>query len=145
VADPTTVNPQITDAVTQTNVSTVGQAPAVALGQLLQSTSHALSLLLLNASHAQQQTAITAQAATTASVQALLGLGEGGHPHLEIERDFEDPGPRGPGANYEEVEVHFEPEAQEADDAEEIAVNDSDSKPGKKPAKRPSKKSRSKS
>lgn len=145
MADPTTVNPQITDAVTQTNVSTVGQAPAVALGQLLQSTSHALSLLLLNATHAQQQTAITAQAATTASVQALLGLGEGGHPHLEIERDFEDPGARGPGANYEEVEVHFEPEAQDVEDAEEVSVNDSDSKPARKPAKSRAQKNRSKS
>lgn len=140
MADPTTVNPQITDAVTQTNVSTVGQAPAVAVGQLLQSSSHALSLLLLNATHAQQQTAITAQAATTASVQALLGLGEAGHPHLEIEKEFDDP-----GTNREEVEVHFEPEAQEAEDAEEIPVENSDSPSGKKTAKKRAKKSSAKS
>ncbi|BAE68419.1 conserved hypothetical protein [Xanthomonas oryzae pv. oryzae MAFF 311018] len=31
---PTAVNPQITDAVTQTNVKVIGKAPAVAMGSI---------------------------------------------------------------------------------------------------------------
>ena len=39
----TTVNPQITDSVTQVNTKVVGETPAMAMGNLLISTSHALS------------------------------------------------------------------------------------------------------
>ncbi len=49
------VNPQITDAVTEANVKVVGEAPAMALGNLLQSLSHATSLLFENSVVAQQQ------------------------------------------------------------------------------------------
>jgi Killing trait len=71
---PTTVNPQITDAVTQTDTKVVGDAPAVAMGNLFVATSQALSNAAHNATTAQQQTYVTAQAATTQGVATLLSL-----------------------------------------------------------------------
>ena len=44
MAYPTAVNNQITDAVSQSNVKVLGDAPAVALAQLYQATAQALSL-----------------------------------------------------------------------------------------------------
>ncbi|WP_241020410.1 RebB family R body protein, partial [Burkholderia sp. Ac-20345] len=46
---PEQVSPAVTDAVTQANVKVVGEAPAVALGTLMQSNSHASAILLHNA------------------------------------------------------------------------------------------------
>ena len=74
--DSSTVNPQVTDAVTQANVKTLGEAPAMAMGALYQSMAHSLGLMMENAVQAQQQTNITAQAATTAGVNAILGEGK---------------------------------------------------------------------
>ena len=73
MAYPTPVNSQITDAVTQANVHVVGSAPAVALGNLYQATAQALANAAHNATSAQQQAAITAQAVTTRCVATLLG------------------------------------------------------------------------
>lgn len=69
-----TVNPQITDAVTQSNLKVVGEAPAMALGQVYQATAHSLSILFENAVQAQQQQAILAQAATTQGVMQIYSL-----------------------------------------------------------------------
>ncbi len=44
-----TVNDQITDSVTQTNVNVVGDAPAQALGTLYQVAGHANGLAMQNA------------------------------------------------------------------------------------------------
>ena len=44
MAFPTAVNSQITDAVTQTNVKVLGDAPAMAMGNLYQATAQALAL-----------------------------------------------------------------------------------------------------
>lgn len=74
MADDTTVNPQITDAVTQTNVKVLGESPAAALGNLYQATAQALANAAHNATNAQQQTNVTAQAATTAGVTTLYSL-----------------------------------------------------------------------
>ncbi|MCC2614989.1 RebB family R body protein [Aestuariibacter halophilus] len=74
MAFPTSVNDQITDAVTQANVKVLGDAPAIAMGNLFQATSQALSNAAHNATYAQQQTNITAQAATTAGVALLYAL-----------------------------------------------------------------------
>jgi hypothetical protein len=71
MAFPTAVNSQITDSVTQANVKVLGDAPAIALGTLYQATAQALANAAHNATSAQQQTAITAQAATTMSVSTL--------------------------------------------------------------------------
>lgn len=70
----TIVNPQITDAVAQSNVSVLGQAPAMAMGTLYQSLAHSTGLLFENAVAAQQQQAIVAQAATTQGVAMLYSI-----------------------------------------------------------------------
>lgn len=48
-----TVNSQITDAVTQTNVTVVGEAPAQSMAMVYQSMAHATSLLMQNSVMAQ--------------------------------------------------------------------------------------------
>ena len=74
MAFPTAVNSQITDAVTQSNVKVVGDAPAMAMGSLFQATAQALGNSAHNNTTAQQQTAVTAQAATTMGVATLYSL-----------------------------------------------------------------------
>ncbi|AQQ00791.1 glycerol-3-phosphate dehydrogenase [Pseudoalteromonas aliena] len=74
MAFPTSVNNQITDAVTQANVKVLGDAPAMSMGNLFQATSQALANAAHNATTAQQQMAITAQAATTMGVTTLYSI-----------------------------------------------------------------------
>ena len=71
----TTVSPQITDSLTQVNTKVVGETPAMAMGNLLMSTSHALSNGAHNAVAAQQQGQITMHAATVQGVNSLMGVG----------------------------------------------------------------------
>ncbi|MBT9552160.1 MAG: RebB family R body protein [Hydrogenophaga sp.] len=73
MAFPTAVNSQITDAVTQANVKVLGDAPAMAMGNLFQATAQSLALAAQNATAAQQQASVLAQAVTTRCVQVLLG------------------------------------------------------------------------
>ncbi len=65
-----TVNAQITDAVTQTNVKVLGEAPAEALGIAYQSMSNAVSLSLENAT----QTQGGMQQVGNASVSSIVTL-----------------------------------------------------------------------
>ncbi len=74
MAFPTSVNDQITDSVTQANVKVLGDAPALSMGNLFQATSQALSNAAHNATTAQQQTSVTAQATTTMGVATLYSL-----------------------------------------------------------------------
>jgi len=74
MAFPTAVNSQITDSVTQANVQVLGDAPAIAMGNLFQATAQALSNAAHNATMAQQQTNVAAQAATTMGVALLYSL-----------------------------------------------------------------------
>ncbi len=74
MAFPTAVNDMITDSVTQANVKVLGDAPAVAMGNLYQATSQALGNAAHNAVTAQQQTNVTAQAATTQGVAMLYSI-----------------------------------------------------------------------
>lgn len=74
MAFPTSVNDQITDSVTQANVKVLGDAPAMSMGNLFQATSQALSNAAHNATSSQQQTAVTAQAATTMGVTTLYSI-----------------------------------------------------------------------
>lgn len=74
MAYPTSVNNQITDAVTQSNVTVLGEAPAMALGSLYQTMAHSLGLMFENAVNAQQQQNILAQAATTQGVMQIYAL-----------------------------------------------------------------------
>ncbi|HEV3317841.1 MAG TPA: RebB family R body protein [Candidatus Angelobacter sp.] len=74
MAFPTAVNNQITDSVTQANVKVLSDAPAVAMGNLYQATAQALANAAHNATTAQQQNNITAQAATTMGVTTLYSI-----------------------------------------------------------------------
>ncbi|WP_422775098.1 RebB family R body protein, partial [Pseudomonas aeruginosa] len=68
MADPTAVNAQITDAVTQSNVKVVGEAPAMALGTIYQTMAHSTGILFENSVAAQQQQNALALAASGARV-----------------------------------------------------------------------------
>ncbi|PIB93391.1 RebB family R body protein [Caulobacter sp. FWC2] len=74
MAFPTAVNDQITDSVTQANVNVLGDAPAVALANLYQATAQALANAAHNATNNQQQSYVTAQAATTQGVATLYSI-----------------------------------------------------------------------
>ncbi len=74
MAFPTAVNDQITDSVTQANTKVLGDAPAVAMGNLYQATAQALANAAHNATRAQQQSYVTAQAATTMGVATLYAI-----------------------------------------------------------------------
>jgi hypothetical protein len=68
------VNPQITDAITQTNVKVLGEAPAMAMGSLYQTIGNSVAMAAANAVYAQQQANVTYQAASTMGVSKLLSL-----------------------------------------------------------------------
>ncbi|HYB57312.1 MAG TPA: RebB family R body protein [Alphaproteobacteria bacterium] len=70
----TMVNGQITDAVTQANVKVLADAPAMALGAIYQSLSHSTGILYENATSAQQQLGIAAQAATNQGVIQIYSV-----------------------------------------------------------------------
>ncbi|WP_419870406.1 RebB family R body protein [Chryseobacterium sp. CT-SW4] len=70
----TTVNEQITDAVTQSNVKVVAEAPAVALGNVYQSAAHSTGIMFENAVNAQNQQNILGQAATTQGVMQIYSI-----------------------------------------------------------------------
>ncbi|NCI49450.1 glycerol-3-phosphate dehydrogenase [Sediminibacterium roseum] len=74
MAENTAVNSQITDSVTQVNTKVLGDAPAIAMGNLFQATAQALSLAALNATNAQQQSNMAAQATTTMGVTTLYSI-----------------------------------------------------------------------
>jgi len=69
-----TVNAQITDAVTQSNVKVLGEAPAMAMGSIYQSLAHSTGILYENAVAAQQNQATLAQAATNQGVMQIYSL-----------------------------------------------------------------------
>ena len=74
MAFPTAVNGQITDAVTQTGVHTLGSAPAMAMGSVYQSMAHSAGILFQNTVNQQQQSAICAQAATNQGVIQIYSV-----------------------------------------------------------------------
>jgi len=74
MADPVTVNPMVTDAVTQSNVKVVGESPAMALSTIYQSMAHSTGILFENAVAAQQQQNTLAQAASNQGVMQIYSL-----------------------------------------------------------------------
>ncbi len=70
----TTVNPQITDAVTQSNVKVVGEAPAMALGNVYQTAAHSTGIMFENAVNTQNQQNLLGQAATTQGVMQIYSM-----------------------------------------------------------------------
>lgn len=74
MAYPTSVNSQITDSVTQANTKVVGDAPAVAMGNLFVASSQALSNAAHNATFNQQQAGLISQSSMTQSVSTLYSV-----------------------------------------------------------------------
>ena len=74
MAQPTALNSQITDAVTQSNVKVLGDSPAMAMGAVFQSLAHSTGILYENAVSSQQQLAIAAQAATNQGVIQVYSI-----------------------------------------------------------------------
>ena len=68
------VSPQITDAVTQSNVKVVAEAPAMAMGNVYQTAAHSTGLMFENAVNAQSQQNILAQTATTQGVMQIYSM-----------------------------------------------------------------------
>ncbi|WP_080964003.1 RebB family R body protein [Chromobacterium subtsugae] len=77
----TAVNSQITDAVTQANVKVVGDALAMAMGDLYQSIAHSAGILYENAASSQQPLAIAGQAASNQGVIQIYSV-DAGEPAL---------------------------------------------------------------
>ena len=69
-----TVNPQVVDAVTQANVKVLGEAPAMAMGNIYQALAHSFGVIFENSVNAQQQQNSVAQAATTQGVMQIYSL-----------------------------------------------------------------------
>lgn len=67
-----TVNSQVTDAITQTNVKLVAEAPAMAIAQIYQSIGHATGIMVENAVNAQQQQCIINSSAATQGAMTLF-------------------------------------------------------------------------
>jgi len=74
MAHPTFVNSQISDSISQVNTKVLGDAPAMATGNVFVATSQALSNAAHNATTGQQQTTLTSQAATTMGVTTLFSI-----------------------------------------------------------------------
>lgn len=74
MAYPTAVNPQITDAVTQSNVKVLDGGPAIALGQIYQTAAHSTGIQFENAVNAQQQANALYQATTNMGVMQIYAL-----------------------------------------------------------------------
>lgn len=68
------VNPQITDAVTQSNVKVMAEAPAMAMGTLYQTMAHSLGILMENAVTSQQNMNVIGQATTTQGVAMIYSV-----------------------------------------------------------------------
>lgn len=71
---PLHVSSQVTDAVTQTNVKVLAEAPAMAMGSVYQGLAHSTNILFQNAVSQQQQLAIAAQAATNQGVMQIYSV-----------------------------------------------------------------------
>ena len=74
MALPTSVNSQITDSVTQSNVKVLADSPAMALSNLYQMMVSSLGLSAQNAVMSQQQANIIHQASTTQGVNLIYAV-----------------------------------------------------------------------
>ena len=74
MADPTLVNGQITDAVTQANVKVLGDAPAQAIATVYQVMAQAVGLSMQNAVANQQRMNALGNALTVQSVNQIYSI-----------------------------------------------------------------------
>jgi hypothetical protein len=72
---PSYVNEAITDSVTQVNTKVLGDTPAMAMGNLMMTTSQALAVSAQNLTSGQQQANVMWQAATVQGINALMNTG----------------------------------------------------------------------
>jgi len=68
------VSPQITDAVTQSNVKVLAEAPAMAMGTIYQALAHSTGMMFENSVNTQQAQNVLQQAATTQGVIQLFSV-----------------------------------------------------------------------
>ena len=68
----TPVNQQVTDAVTQTNVKVLGEAPAQSMALVYQSMAHSISLAMQNAQQAQGGLQQIGNAVTSSAVTMIM-------------------------------------------------------------------------
>jgi hypothetical protein len=68
----TPVNAQVTDAVTQTNVKVLGEAPAQSMALVYQSMAHSISLAMQNAQQAQGGLQQIGNAVTSSAVTMIM-------------------------------------------------------------------------
>jgi hypothetical protein len=68
----TPVNAQITDAVTQTNVKVLGEAPAQSMALVYQTMAHSISLAMQNAQQAQGGLQQIGNAVTSSAVTMIM-------------------------------------------------------------------------
>lgn len=78
MADSTSVNSQITDAVTQTNVKVVGEAPAQSVAMVYQTMAHSISLAMENAMQAQGGLQQIGNAVTSSGVRMIFDAANSG-------------------------------------------------------------------
>jgi hypothetical protein len=72
MADNTPVNGQITDAVTQTNVKVLGEAPAQSMAMVYQTMAHSISLAMENAQQAQGGLQQIGNAVTSSAITMIM-------------------------------------------------------------------------
>jgi len=78
MSDNTSVNSQITDAVTQTNVKVVAEAPAQSMAMVYQTMAHSISLAMENAMQAQGGLQQIGNAVTSSGVRMIFDAANGG-------------------------------------------------------------------
>jgi hypothetical protein len=78
MAYPTPVNGQITDAVTQTNVKVLAEAPAQSMALIYQTMAHSISLAMENAQQAQGGLQQIGNAVTSSAITMILNAAHGG-------------------------------------------------------------------
>lgn len=69
-----TVNPQITDAITQVNVKVMAEAPAVAMGMVYQAAGQAVALSMQNLVSSQQGMQQVNVAAVSTAVAKIIKM-----------------------------------------------------------------------
>ncbi len=72
MADNTPVNGQITDAVTQTNVKVLAEAPAQSIALVYQTAAHSISLAMENAQQAQGGLTQIGNAVTSSAIAMII-------------------------------------------------------------------------
>jgi len=72
MAGNTPVNSQITDAVTQSNVKVLAEAPAQSMAMVYQTSAHSISLAMENAQQAQGGLQQIGNAVTSSSITMIM-------------------------------------------------------------------------